>query len=563
MTVDAFGDLLRRHRHARRLTQAELAEQAGLSERAISDLERGLKVPQRATVHLLLEALDLAPDAVESFEVAARSRLQTLEQTADSTVRHNLPAALTSFVGREGEIVRLRQLLDPLAQHAQTVRLVTLTGAGGCGKTRLAVEVARSMLGSFPDGVWFADLSSVADPTLVATVALAAIGGESSDHTPMETLLRRVRERKLLLVLDTCEHLIETCAELVEALVSTTPDLRVLATSREVLRVPVEIAWRVPSLAVPAPTLRADADQLLEYAAVELLVDRLLQVDPEFSQHVSRLFCAQGEDPMEAIVTVRARQYLSNSESEAGPDAVRHVRVAERTAQSVLRTPAGAVSWHHQRRVHRAEIGAHPIDQRFVQRSIQMKAAEESVHTGFAGQCQCVARDIDDAGVSATSEDDQAAIAHVHDDRLVIENEWIRLPVVIVPGLLYWKTGFVPGGARYFAGYQDGPLEEETRLAVLDDFESSALQSPSASRRDFAYHTPWKLQSSAVPEIRMDQDREICRAETADEPVQSAGVIEVSVAADNRLHVTRVDLQAVHVCDHATWTHARIEQHTA
>src|SRR5262245_14681128 len=114
------------------MTQAELAERAGLSERAISDLERGLKAPQRATMRLLVDALGLESDAAAAFELAARSHPSPPDQVVTSSVQHNLPAALTSFVGRDGEIARLRRLLDPSTSTDLTAQLVTLTGAGGC-----------------------------------------------------------------------------------------------------------------------------------------------------------------------------------------------------------------------------------------------------------------------------------------------------------------------------------------------------------------------------------------------------------------------------------------------
>jgi transcriptional regulator with XRE-family HTH domain len=137
-----FGQALREQRYGRRLTQAELAERAGLSERAISDLERGLKAPQRATVRLLIDALGLTADVAEAFEVAARSPMSGPESVADRPVKHNLPAPLTSFVGREDDLTRLHRLVDPHVANVPTVRLVTLTGTGGCGKTRLAIELA-------------------------------------------------------------------------------------------------------------------------------------------------------------------------------------------------------------------------------------------------------------------------------------------------------------------------------------------------------------------------------------------------------------------------------------
>src|SRR5260370_27296430 len=149
--IDApsFGDALREHRLARWLTQAALAEMAGLSDRAISDLERGLKRPQRATVRMLIDALSLPPDQAEAFELAARVRLPPLSPRPDQlpSIAHNLPVQLTSFVGREQEVNELEQFLS-------RSRLVTLVGPPGGGKTRLALQAANSLVGKHGDGVW-------------------------------------------------------------------------------------------------------------------------------------------------------------------------------------------------------------------------------------------------------------------------------------------------------------------------------------------------------------------------------------------------------------------------
>jgi non-specific serine/threonine protein kinase len=286
-STTTFGATLRRHRHAAGFTQESLAERAGLSVYGIQKLERGITHPYRDTAERLLAALELDGQDAERFRALAEPvrRRGSMRRESPSDVPHdNLPATLTSFVGREEQIARLQRLLDPRASHSLSARLITLTGAGGCGKTRLAIELARHMLAKFPDGVWFADLSSITDTTLVSVVVLNAVGGpQSSDQAPLQSLLRRLHGRTLLLVLDNCEHLIEACAELVDAVLGASPEVSVLATSREALRVPGETAWRVPSLDAPHLATFASPGQLLEYAAVQLFLDRVHQVEPEFS----------------------------------------------------------------------------------------------------------------------------------------------------------------------------------------------------------------------------------------------------------------------------------------
>jgi predicted ATPase/DNA-binding CsgD family transcriptional regulator len=176
-------------------------------------------------------------------------------RTPKSVGAHNLPLQLTSFVGREAEMHDVRQLL---ADN----RLVTLTGAGGAGKTRLAVEIAARIAAEFRDGVWYVDLAPITDPDLVPVAVARALGlPDQPGRSMMDTLLRFVRDRQMLVVLDNCEHLLDACADLVVALLGAAPGLTVLATSREPIGVTGEATWRVPSLSV------ADA-------AVELFADR-------------------------------------------------------------------------------------------------------------------------------------------------------------------------------------------------------------------------------------------------------------------------------------------------
>jgi len=182
------------------------------------------------------------------------------------TARHNLPARLTSFLGREPELAALERLVGER-------RLVTLTGVGGAGKTRMALEFAAGAVNWFDDGVWLAGLSGVADQRLVGSVVADALGQRQSGDVPVtQALCSRLRSAELLLVLDNCEHLLGGCAELAVALLGSCPQLRVLATSREVLGVPGEAVYAVAPL--PVPPESSDAEALARAPAVRLFLER-------------------------------------------------------------------------------------------------------------------------------------------------------------------------------------------------------------------------------------------------------------------------------------------------
>ena len=256
-----FGALLRQHRLAAGLTQEALADRAGLSTRAVQTLERGEHHPYRDTVERLARVLDLRGDDLRRLQLAARPRPRQVPlqpvltppltsspspSQPPSQPAHNLPVALTGFVGRLREVEEASLLLD-------RTHLLTLTGTGGCGKTRLALEVARSILDSYPDGVWLVELAPLADPELVLTDRRPGPRRHASRPAadPRQRSSSTCGHKHLLLVLDNCEHLLDACASLAESLLTACPSLRVLATCRQALGIPGETTYRVPSLSLP------------------------------------------------------------------------------------------------------------------------------------------------------------------------------------------------------------------------------------------------------------------------------------------------------------------------
>jgi predicted ATPase/DNA-binding CsgD family transcriptional regulator len=193
------------------------------------------------------------------------------------TAEHaQIPAEFSSFVGRAGEVAELAELLP-------SVRALTLCGAGGIGKTRLALKLLATASADFPDGAWFVDLGELSRPELAVASIAAVVGVDEEPGRPLaDTLVDAVRHRHALLVLDNCEHLIGACAALCQRLLANAPDLRVIATSREPMRVAAETVWQVPPLALPPADVSSSAE-LRTYDAVRLFAERAAAVAPGFS----------------------------------------------------------------------------------------------------------------------------------------------------------------------------------------------------------------------------------------------------------------------------------------
>jgi len=281
MTTDpfpSFADLLARHRRAAGLSQEALAERAGLSRAGISVLERGLRQsPHTDTVRLLADALGLAPTERDALS-AARNRAASSVASLSSTIPpNNLRVPPTPLIGREREVASVCELL-----RRDDVRLLTLHGPAGVGKTRLALQVAGDVLNGFPDGIFVAPLARLRDPELVLTAIAHALGlREQGDRPLRETLNDYLRDKRLLLLLDNFEHLI-TAAPLLAELLALRPPLHLLVTSRTVLRVRGEHALLVPPLALPDATFPSSVATLAEVASVALFVQRAQAVSPDF-----------------------------------------------------------------------------------------------------------------------------------------------------------------------------------------------------------------------------------------------------------------------------------------
>ena len=197
--------------------------------------------------------------------------LRSLEATPN-----NLAQQVTSFVGRERELAEVTRLLG-------TARLITLLGAGGIGKTRLAMHVAADVMDAYPDGVWFVDLAPLSDPRLVPQAVASVLGvKEESGATIVDALVRHVKDKRMLLVLDNCEHLLHACAGIAGSLLRAGAQLKLIATSRESLHVAGETSYPVPALAVPDAGDRVTPNALAQYESTRLFVDRAAAAKPSF-----------------------------------------------------------------------------------------------------------------------------------------------------------------------------------------------------------------------------------------------------------------------------------------
>ncbi len=362
-TTLSFGYWLRRQRKALDLTQKALADQVGCSLAAIKKIEADERRPSRQIAGRLADILGVPDSQREIFLECARG-LRPVDQLAlarepgapaavppqkQVTFRHNLPVQLTSFVGRERELLELKQLLT-------TTHLLTVTGPGGTGKTRLALQLAGEVLEEFPNGVWLVDLAPVADPTLVTQTAAARLDvRELPGRGILDALTDYVRAKTLLLILDNCEHLIDACAQLAESLLRAAPGLKILATSREALGIAGETAFRVPSLPQPDPEQLHNLDALARNDCVHLFIDRALAAYPSFRLKEKNAaavaeICRRLDGIPLAIELASARTTVFPPEEIAArlDDRFRLLTGGSRTALERHQTLFALIEWSHQ-----------------------------------------------------------------------------------------------------------------------------------------------------------------------------------------------------------------------
>jgi predicted ATPase/transcriptional regulator with XRE-family HTH domain len=350
-----FGKLLRHHRQTAGLSQEALAERARMSSDGISALERGhRRTPQRETLALLAGALALDDEQRRTFEAAAHAARggagrATGAASEPETVTSGLPLSLTSFVGRD---VELEEVVALVREH----RLVTLTGVGGIGKTQTALQAGAALSGG-PDDVRFIALAPLGSLSPVVPAIASALGvQELPNHPLLETVVAYLEKRSMLLILDNCEHVINEAAVAAAQLLAGCARVRILATSREPLRVAGERSYRLPSLRIPSPDVAAglSATDAAEYGAIALFSDRARAVDYRFAitgenAPIVAELCRRLDGIPLAIELAAARANVLSVKAlnDMLDDRFRILTGGERVALPRQQTMRGAIDWSY------------------------------------------------------------------------------------------------------------------------------------------------------------------------------------------------------------------------
>lgn len=286
-------------------------------------------------VMLVLEKQSASADVTFQYEISHKTR-------------NNLPAQLNSFIGREKEIEQIKGFVN-------SNRLVTLTGVGGTGKTRLSLQAASTLLDDFSDGVWFVEFASVTTPELVPQTIVSALQlMEQVGRTSMETITEFLETRQVLLLFDNCEHLIHVCADITNHLLQRCPKLKIIATSREPLEVSGETIWSVPSLSTPSMSEMPPLETLAEFESVKLFLDRARAAQPNFELNETNIhsvvqICARLDGIPLALELAAARVRGMNVEQIASrlDNRFRLLTGGSRTALPRQQTLGALVDWSY------------------------------------------------------------------------------------------------------------------------------------------------------------------------------------------------------------------------
>ena len=322
---------------------------------------------ERLSNNEIARKLTLAPSSVKWYtkQIFAKLGINTRQQVADRAkelgllkantpkqpTANNLPVSMTPFIGRQAQVEQVVRMISEL-----NYRLVTLTGAGGVGKTRLALKVAEALVETFNHGVWLVELASLSNSALVDQNVAAVFGLTAQpDHSLMALLEDNLRDKKLLIILDDCEHLIEACARLVDRLLRFCPGLQFLVTSRESLGLEGEIPFSVPSMSFPNPLRLPPVEEIKQYEAVHLFVDRARLISPNFaiteenSGNIARI-CKRLDGIPLALELAAARVKILSVEQIANhlEDSFNLLAGGFRTALPRHQTMRASINWSYQ-----------------------------------------------------------------------------------------------------------------------------------------------------------------------------------------------------------------------
>ncbi len=345
-----FGTWLRKERRRLDLTRQALAGRAGCAEITLRRIEAGTLKPSRELAHILLEQVGIPAAELERWIDYARGLAVYPDQPqvpALASAASNLPAYLTKFIGRARETDEVRQLVEQQ-------RMVTLTGPGGVGKTRLAGRIAEQVLEQFPDGVWMVELASQTNPELVPQMLATVFDITTKSRISYQDLLVAfLRPRKILVILDNCEHLLQACAQLAEMLLKACPDLKILATSREALKLMGEAVYRVPSLQIPLE--QETLEGYRQFEAIQLFEERARLVQSDFNLTLENIpfvlqICRRLDGIPLAIELAAARVNIFSIEQIAAKldESFNLLTNGSRTALPQQQTIRGSIEWSWQ-----------------------------------------------------------------------------------------------------------------------------------------------------------------------------------------------------------------------